>query len=308
MVVSGWYRLFSPSGIRNPFYYATPAILQNRLLSSFHAPDMEKAVPFPYVLRYKEVTMKNGQAIVELESVEKKYPLGSTEVTAVSGVSFSISTGDFVSIAGPSGSGKTTILNLIGCIDVPTAGQVTIAGKSTQGLSDDAITALRHEVLGFIFQSFNLIPVLSVRENVEFPLLLGDKPRNEKESDVWIDYLIEEVGLSDRKNHKPSELSGGQRQRVAIARALATRPRIVLADEPTANLDSRTGEAIIRLMRQTNREFGTTFIFSTHDARIVSEADHVIRLLDGSIVENRIANAASESEPGEDRSPRETKR
>jgi len=230
--------------------------------------------------------MGNGNQIVTLNAVGKKYPLGSTEVTAVDGVSFSISAGDFVSIAGPSGSGKTTILNMIGCIDVPTSGTVIIDGRSTTGLRDDAITGLRREVLGFIFQTFNLIPVLSIRENVEFPLLLGDGKVGTAEQE-WIDHLIEEVGLSDRRDHKPNELSGGQRQRVAIARALATKPKIVLADEPTANLDSKTGESIIRLMHLINREFGTTFIFSTHDAKIVDIADHVIRLLDGTVVENR---------------------
>jgi len=233
--------------------------------------------------------MKNGDPIVVLDSVQKKYPLGSTEVIAVSCASFSIAAGDFVSIAGPSGSGKTTILNLIGCIDVPTSGLVTVAGRPTSGLKDDAITALRREVLGFIFQSFNLVPVLSVRENVEFPLLLGGRKVGPEE-DAWIDHLIEEVGLLDRRDHKPNELSGGQRQRVAIARALVTKPKIVLADEPTANLDSKTGESIIRLMRLINRELGTTFIFSTHDAKIVAVADHVIRLLDGNVAENRLVD------------------
>ena len=231
--------------------------------------------------------MTNGFPIVTLEAVKKTYMLGATEVHAVAGVSFSIATGDFVSIAGPSGSGKTTILNMIGCIDTPTEGSVRIDGTLTSGLSDDQITALRAKTLGFIFQSYNLIPVLSVRENVEFPLLIG-AARVGKDQAEWIDHLIEEVGLSDRKSHRPNELSGGQRQRVAIARALATRPRIVLADEPTANLDSHTGESIIELMRRINREFGTTFVFSTHDPKIVAEADHVIRLLDGLVAENSL--------------------
>ncbi len=238
--------------------------------------------------------MHNGDHIVTLDRVEKKYPLGSTEVTAVSGVSFSIAAGDFVSIAGPSGSGKTTILNMIGCVDTPSAGLVTVAGRPTVGLKDDAITALRREVLGFIFQSFNLVPVLTVRENVEFPLLLGGGRVGPSER-AWVDRLIEEVGLSDRREHKPGELSGGQRQRVAIARALVTKPKIVLADEPTANLDSKTGEAIIRLMRLINRELGTTFVFSTHDAKIVAVADHVIRLEDGKVAENRLAAPAEAS-------------
>jgi putative ABC transport system ATP-binding protein len=225
-------------------------------------------------------------AIVELKDVKKVYPLGKTEVHAVKGVSFEICKGDFISIAGPSGSGKSTILNMIGCIDVPTEGSVLINGTETGGLSDKAITELRHEVLGFIFQSFNLIPVLNVYENVEFPLLLGKSNMTKKEKNDWIEMLIEEVGLSEWRNHKPNELSGGQRQRVAIARALATKPEIVLADEPTANLDSVTSEAIITLMKKINRDLGTTFIFSTHDPSIVDVADHIIRLRDGLITEN----------------------
>ncbi|MEI6385139.1 MAG: ABC transporter ATP-binding protein [Spirochaetota bacterium] len=224
--------------------------------------------------------------IVELQDVRKVYPLGKVEVEAVKGVSFCIEKGDFVSIAGPSGSGKTTILNMIGCVDRPTKGTVSIAGTPTKDLKDAALTTLRHETLGFIFQSFNLIPVLNVRENIEFPLLLGRERVPKKEREQWIDYLIEEVGLSQWSKHKSNELSGGQRQRVAIARALVTKPEIVLADEPTANLDSHTGEQILELMKKINREMQTTFIFSTHDAKIVGLADHIIRLRDGLIIEN----------------------
>ena len=225
-------------------------------------------------------------AIVSLEDVHKIYPLGKTEVHAVKGVSFDIEEGDFITIAGPSGSGKSTILNLIGCIDTPTKGVVTIVETSTGELKDRDITTLRHRVIGFIFQNFNLIPVLNVFENVEFPLLLGktDIPREGRRP--WIDGLIDAVGLTEWRDHKPNELSGGQRQRVAIARALATKPRIVLADEPTANLDSSTGEVIIGLMKKMNREYGTTFIFSTHDVSIVEIADHIIQLHDGLITEN----------------------
>jgi putative ABC transport system ATP-binding protein len=224
--------------------------------------------------------------IVRLVNTVKIYPLGKTEVHAVKGVSFDITKGDFISIAGPSGSGKSTILNLIGCIDVPTRGTVEIEGRVTGGLTDREITVLRHQVIGFIFQSFNLVPVLNVYENVEFPLLLGKDKVSKKERTDWINFLIEEVGLSDWRRHKPNELSGGQRQRVAIARAMAAKPQIVLADEPTANLDSKTGESIIELMKRINREMDTTFIFSTHDPAIVTIADHIIRLLDGLIVEN----------------------
>jgi len=226
-------------------------------------------------------------AIIEVRDVRKVYPLGKVEVQAVKGVTFSIEKGDFISIAGPSGSGKSTILNMIGLIDKPTAGEVFIDGKATSGLSDKELTRFRHEVLGFIFQSFNLIPVLNVWENIEFPLLLGKTKITASEKTAWIDWLIAEVGLTEWKTHKPNELSGGQRQRVAIARALVTKPQIVLADEPTANLDSTTGEQIIELMKKINRELDTTFIFSTHDAKIVDVADHIIRLRDGQITENR---------------------
>jgi len=225
-------------------------------------------------------------AIIRLENVHKSYPLGKTEVKAVNGVDFEIQKGDFVSIAGPSGSGKSTILNLIGCIDTPSSGRVLINDIETSSLSDQRITTLRHEVLGFIFQSFNLIPVLNVYENVEFPLLLGKSTMSPKARREWVMRLVTEVGLERWATHKSNELSGGQRQRVAIARALVTKPQVVMADEPTANLDSVTGDAILELMKTVNREFGTTFIFSTHDAKIVGLADHVIRLRDGLVVEN----------------------
>jgi len=225
-------------------------------------------------------------SIIELKEVRKVYPLGKVEVEAVKGVSFSIEKGDFISIAGPSGSGKSTILNMIGCIDRPTSGTVEILGTTTKDLSDAKITRLRHEVIGFIFQSFNLIPVLDVYENVEFHLHHGRERMGKAATREWIDVLIEEVGLSQWRKHKPNELSGGQRQRVAIARALVAKPQIVLADEPPANLDSSTGEQIIELMKKVNRDMETTFIFSTHDAKIVSIADHVIRLKDGLVSEN----------------------
>jgi len=243
--------------------------------------------------------------IISLEHVRKVYRLDTVEVEALRDITLDIRAGDFVSIAGPSGSGKTTILNLIGCIDKPTSGTVKILGRSTSDLDDDRLTELRHRFIGFIFQTFNLIPVLNIRENVELPLLLDDagSGRNRRKEKEWIDFLIEAVGLKDRMQHKPAELSGGQRQRVAIARALVMKPAIVLADEPTANLDSATGESILRLMHHMNGQFGTTFIFSTHDPDIVEEADHIVRLRDGQIVEdsrrNEVPMAVNAAEGGQ---------
>jgi putative ABC transport system ATP-binding protein len=199
-------------------------------------------------------------------------------------VSFSIEKGDFVAIAGPSGAGKSTILNMIGCIDIPTNGTVLIDSEDIAKLNDNRLTDFRLHKLGFIFQSFNLIPVLNVYENIEFPLLLK-RDIHKKDRERTINKVIDEVGLSDRVNNKPAELSGGQRQRVAIARALVTNPLIVLADEPTANLDSETGHRIINLMKEINRTEKTSFIFSTHDSHIMEHANRVIKLRDGLITE-----------------------
>ncbi len=226
--------------------------------------------------------------IVALDAVCKNYALGSTIVPAVKNVSFEIAQGDFVSIIGPSGSGKSTILNMIGCIDTPSSGRLTLNGKNIQNLSESELTDIRKTFLGFIFQSFNLLPVLNIAENIMFPLTLNNHITKEqkKRNKAYVEYLIDAVGLTEWKDHKPNQLSGGQRQRVAIARALASKPIVVLADEPTANLDSKTGEDIINLMRKINKEFNTTFIFSTHDQSIFSTADHIIRLKDGCLAEN----------------------
>lgn len=222
------------------------------------------------------------RGIVELSAVEKDYPLGNTVVQAVKGIDLVIGPGEFTVIAGPSGSGKTTLLNLIGCIDVATRGSVAVDGHPTGALSDRALTRLRLQTLGFIFQSFNLINVLDVFQNVEFPLLLqGGLSRAERAARV--EQMLGKVGLSQYLRHRPTELSGGQRQRVAIARALVTLPKILLADEPTANLDSTTGSQIIDLMRDLNHKDGITFIFSTHDLAVMDRADRIVRILDGRI-------------------------
>ncbi len=221
-------------------------------------------------------------AIVDIRGVTKDYPLGKTVVQALRGIDLTIDQGEFTAIAGPSGSGKTTLLNLIGCVDVPTTGTVLVAGQAIETLNDKSRTELRLRNLGFIFQTFNLVQVLNLYQNVEFPLLLqGDLTKAERRKRV--EEIVEKVGLTPQMKQRPNELSGGQRQRVAIARALVTRPQIVMADEPTANLDSVTGQNIIDLMRHMNEEDKTTFIFSTHDHRVMNHARRIVKLEDGVI-------------------------
>ncbi|ADN03168.1 ABC transporter ATP-binding protein [Spirochaeta thermophila] len=220
-------------------------------------------------------------ALVELYEVHKDYHLGRTVVHALRGVSLEIAQGEFVALMGPSGCGKTTLLNIVGCIDRPTSGRVLFDGTDVAGLSDDEEARMRREHIGFIFQSFNLIPVLTVAENVEIPLVLKRRPRDERKRRV--EELLALVGLSEYASHRPDELSGGQRQRVAIARALVHNPRLVIADEPTANLDSETGKGILEEMRRLNREEGVTFIFSTHDHETMRFAERVVHLKDGRI-------------------------
>lgn len=222
---------------------------------------------------------------VILSGVIKDYPLGSSMVRALHGIDLTIETGEFTTIAGPSGCGKSTLLNLIGCMDVATTGTVSIEGKITNSLSDKEQTNLRLNTLGFIFQSFNLVPVLSVYQNVELPLLLkGGMTAGERS--MRISELLDQVGLANKAKNRSHELSGGQRQRVAIARALVTQPTIVLADEPTANLDSETGQNIIELMRTLNSKQKTTFIFSSHDPKVIEHARRIVRLQDGRVIED----------------------
>ncbi len=227
--------------------------------------------------------MASDNFVVRAKHVTKVYPLGQQQVTALQDVTLLVLEGEFLAIAGPSGSGKSTLLNLIGCIDTPTSGSIQIGGQQTADLDADQLAGLRARRIGFIFQTFNLLPVLSAYENIEYPLLrlgLDRKQRSER-----VHSYLELVGLDRFAQHRPNQLSGGQRQRVAIARALVTRPSIVLADEPTANLDHKTGGEILDLMSQINQHRGTTFIFSTHDPRVIEMAGRVVNLADGRILE-----------------------
>ena len=239
--------------------------------------------------------------VVEIENVYKDYMLGVQQIHALIDITFSIEDGAFLAIAGPSGSGKSTILNLIGCIDTPTRGTIRIDGQDVSGKSPDQLADLRARTIGFIFQTFNLFPVLSAGENVEYPLLQRRELKAAERRERVGKYL-EIVGLSKFATHRPNQLSGGQRQRVAIARALAIQPRIVLADEPTANLDHNTGNGILELMQDINRELKTTFIFSTHDQRVMSMADRLVRIEDGRLLgqETRDHGAAKVRMPKSD--------
>ena len=227
-------------------------------------------------------------ALVSLENVERTYRLGDMQVRALADVSFSIAEGAFVALVGPSGSGKTTALNLIGCLDKPTKGRVLVAGQDVSTLGRRQGAAFRGQKLGFVFQDFNLLPVLTVAENVEYPLLMiRDQPRERREPAVA--RVLEAVGMSDQAAKYPAQLSGGQKQRVAIARALVGQPALVLADEPTANLDGATALLVIDLMKRMRDEFGTTFVFSTHDQRIMDQAEALYHLEDGRLLDVRQA-------------------
>ena len=221
-------------------------------------------------------------SVVKMENTIKNYKVGKVEVPAIRGINLSIEKGDFAAIAGPSGSGKTTMLNLFGCLDKPTGGRVFIEEHDVISLSADQLADVRNEHIGFIFQSFNLIPVLTAFENVEFPLILlkkdGPRVRRKKVMD-----MLSSVGIADLAGRRPNEMSGGQQQRVAIARALVKNPDYVLADEPTANIDTKTGHEILDLMLAMNQKLGTTFIFSTHDPKVMEHARRLITIRDGQI-------------------------
>ena len=225
----------------------------------------------------------SGPPAAELENVSKDYRLGVTEVRGVRSVTLRIDEGELAAVVGPSGSGKSTLLNLIGCIDEPDSGTVTIAGVEVRNMTDAQLSRFRSARLGFIFQSFNLIPVLTAFENIEVPLLVRPDV-NAAERRSRVEDALDAVGLTAFARHVPEKLSGGQRQRVAIARALVTRPSIVLADEPTANLDSATATKIVDLMADLNASRGTTFLFSTHDEKLMKRVHRLIRLEDGALV------------------------
>jgi putative ABC transport system ATP-binding protein len=223
-------------------------------------------------------------AVIELENVSRSYSIGEVETRALDNVSLSIERGEFTTLVGPSGSGKTTMLQLMGCLDMPDSGTIRINGQDVTGFSANQRADLRREEIGFIFQFFALVPVLSAYENVDLPLLLNGVEAKERKERVL--GMLDAVGLAHRAQHRPDQMSGGEQQRVAIARALATRPSLVLADEPTANLDTANGEQAMEIMQRLNTETGTAFVFATHDPRVVAYAQRVVTLRDGRVVGN----------------------
>ncbi len=221
--------------------------------------------------------MSDSEFVIEAENLTKFYEMGEIEVQALRGVSFKIKRGEVVSIMGPSGSGKSTLMNILGCLDVPTSGEYILDGENVSHLSDNDLSDIRNQKVGFVFQSFNLLPRISALSNVILPLRYsGTNHMKDRAMQA-----LESVGLSDRVNHRPNELSGGQQQRVAIARALVTQPAIIMADEPTGNLDSKSGEEIMKLLLDLNKEFGTTLIIVTHSPDVAAQTHRVLRLRDG---------------------------
>lgn len=219
--------------------------------------------------------------VVKIENVTRVYQIGKLETQALRGVNLSIESGEFTALVGPSGSGKTTLLQMIGCLDQPTSGRVVIGGKDVTKLNRNQRADMRRGTIGFIFQFFALIPTLTAYENVEMPLLLNGHSPKERQERVM--ELLKAVDLTDRANNRPDQLSGGQQQRVAIARALASKPTLILADEPTANLDTTNGKQVMDIMKKLNKETGVTFVFATHDPRVISYASRVVTLQDGLI-------------------------
>ena len=225
-------------------------------------------------------------SIVELEDVSKIYRQGAQHVEALRGLTMSVTSGEFTAISGPSGSGKTTALNLIGALDTPTSGTVRLEGTDLGSLNRKELSRLRRDRIGFVFQAYNLLPVLSAYENAEFVLMLQGVPESDRKERVMA--TLKAVGLEGMENRRPNELSGGQQQRVAVARAIAGQPALVLADEPTANLDSKTGTELVALMKKLNEEQGITFVFATHDPNVMKAARRLVRLVDGRIDTNEV--------------------
>jgi putative ABC transport system ATP-binding protein len=234
---------------------------------------------------------ETNMEVTKVTDATRVYKIGEVETNALRGVNLSIGDGEFTALVGPSGSGKTTLLQLIGLLDQPTTGHVFINGKDATHLNRNQRADLRKDAIGFVFQFFALIPTLTAYENIEMPLLLnGTKPADRRKR---VNEMLEAVGLSDRAHHRPDQLSGGQQQRVAVARALATHPKLILADEPTANLDTENGRQIMDIMKKLNKETGVTFVFATHDPRVISYADRVVTLQDGRITKDTRANGKS---------------
>ena len=227
--------------------------------------------------------------VTKIENVTRTFKIGKVETQALRGVNLSIENGEFTALVGPSGSGKTTLLQLIGCLDQPSSGQVFINGKNVSKLNRNQRADMRRGTIGFIFQFFALIPTLNAYENIEMPLLLNGKSASERRQRVT--GLLEAVGLPDRAHHRPDQLSGGEQQRVAIARALASNPTLILADEPTANLDTPNGQQVMEIMTRLNKETGVTFVFATHDPRVIKYARRVVTLRDGVVVDNGNGNS-----------------
>ncbi|MFT5194058.1 MAG: putative ABC transport system ATP-binding protein [Cellvibrionaceae bacterium] len=234
-------------------------------------------------------------AIIEVKNATRIYRIGEVETRALDGVSLTIEPGEFATLVGPSGSGKTTLLQLMGCLDIPSSGSVMINNQEVGNLSANQRANIRKEMIGFIFQFFALVPVLSAYENVELPLLLNNI--NEKERKERVYELLEAVDLLDRANHRPDQLSGGQQQRVAIARALASNPLVILADEPTANLDTANGAQAMDIMQKLNEETGTAFVFATHDSQVMSYAKRIIKMQDGRIIDDGYCDKNREAGP-----------
>jgi putative ABC transport system ATP-binding protein len=232
----------------------------------------------------------NGKNVVTAHDLERRYGEGATAVHALRGVSLEVRSGELVAVMGPSGSGKSTLMHILAGLDRPTAGSVQIAGSEISKLADAQLTLLRREHIGFVFQFFNLLPMLDAEENIVLPLSIA----GERADPQWLDELLRKTGLGARRSHRPAQLSGGEQQRVAIARSLITRPTILLADEPTGNLDSRTGSEILELLRDSADAYGQTLVMVTHDARAASIADRILVLADGLIVRELIGSTASD--------------